>query len=78
MEDEYNESSDEEEEMDFFSGIDCSEDETEALDSMKRIFIEGREALVILKSNVKLLCKCGVARKISLLMNLKFQLEKRK
>ena len=55
VEDEYYESSDGEEEVDFFSGIDCSEDEIETLDSMKSIFNEGREALLILKSNVKLL-----------------------
>ena len=77
IEDEYFNSSDEEEEIGFFSEIECSEEETEVLDYMKSIHCESKESLVQLKSNAKTLCKCGIARKISLLMDLKFNLEKK-
>ena len=46
IEDEYFNSSDEEEEIGFFSEIECSEEETEVLDYMKSIHCESKESLV--------------------------------
>ena len=57
-------------------GSDVSLEELDSWNQMKNMKIETRQSVHLLKTNTANLCKCEVERKISFILNQKFQLEK--
>jgi hypothetical protein len=67
-----------EDDDDFLEGSSFSAEEIDILDQLKTMKKETKHAIYLLKTTIANFCKCEIERKISFILNKKFQLEKTK